>query len=285
MNNQALMSSDFERQKNLKASAYTLAISAGLFLFFMLVKMTTQVAAQEPVVEVIEVNLGSDDTGSGTDQPQLPGNPAPEQQTAYVPPAPTQSNEPAVRDVDAEETHPDAPAVIKPTVSKPDAKKINAEAKTTRTNTTPQPVTAPPAPRPRAVMGQVRGGNGNGGNGADSYKPGSNEGIAGGTGDQGRIGGSPTGTDYTGKPRQLAVRIVSINAKDFVDDFKESGKVMLDITVNENGRLISANYQPRNSTITNRNQIAIAQRRAAEIEYPKVPGGFKQTLRFNFQVK
>lgn len=279
------MSSDFERQKNLKASAYTLGIAAVLLLFFMLVKLTTQVAAQEPVVEMIEINLGSGDTGSGTDQPELPGNPAPAEQTAYIPPTPTHSNEPAVRDVVAEETHPDAPSVIKPTVSKPNATKINAESRTTRTNATPQPVTAPPAPRPRAVMGQVRGGDGNGGNGADSYKPGSNEGIAGGSGDQGRIGGSPTGTNYTGKPRRLSVRTVSIPAKSFEDDFKESGKVMLDIAVNENGRLLSATYQPRGSSISNRNQIAIAQRRAAEIDYPKYPGGFKQTLQFNFQVK
>lgn len=284
MNNQILMSPDFERQKNLKASAYTLAIAAGLFLFFVLVKLTTQVAAQPPTVEYIDINLGTGDEGSGNDQPQLPGDPAPEAQTAYVPPTQVQATEESVRDVEANETHPDAPEVIKPTVSKPDATKINAESKAVKTNTTPSPVTAPPQ-RPRAVMGQMRGGNGTGGNGADTYKAGTGEGIAGGNGDQGRVGGSPTGTSYTGQPKRLGARIVSIPTKSFEDDFKESGKVMLDIVVNENGRLVSATYQPRGSSISNRNQISIAQRRAAELDYPKYEGGFRQTLQFDFQVR
>lgn len=286
MSNYLTVPADFERQKNFKAAAYTLGITAALFLIFTLVKMTIQVQAQPPKEEYIEVNLGSGDQGLGTDQPQLPGNPAPAEQTAYVPPQPVQSAEESVRDVEANETHPDAPPIIKPTVAKPDATKINAESKAAKTNTAPQTVTAPPVPRPRAVMGHVRGGNGNGGNGADSYKPGSNEGIAGGTGDQGRIGGSPTGTSYTGTPRRIgSVRTVSIPTKNFQDDFKESGKVMLDISVDENGNLISASYQPKGSSISNRSQITIAQRRAHELSYPKYPGGFKQTLQFDFQVR
>lgn len=278
------MSPEFERQKNLKAGLYTLLISGGLFLFLILAKLTIQGATQPVVDEVIEVNLGVGDTGSGDDQPELPGEPAPAQQTAYMPPQPVQSNEPAVRDVDANETHNDAPSVIKPAVNKPEAKKINAESRTVRSESTPQPVTSTPAPRPRAVMGQMMGGNGNGGNGAETYRPGTGEGVAGGPGDQGRVGGSPNGTSYTGQPRQLQVRTVSIPAQSFQDDFKESGKVMLDISVDENGRLKSATYQPRGSTISNRSQITIAQRRAAELSFPKYPGGFKQTLRFDFQV-
>lgn len=284
MNNQVLLSADFERQKNIKAGLYTLLIAGGLFILLILARLTIQVATQPQQVEVIEINLGVGDTGSGNDQPELPGNPAPAEQTAYVPPQPVQSNEPAVRDVEANETHHSAPAVIKPTVSKPEADRINAESRTVKSNATPQPVTAPAPPRPRAVMGQMTGGNGNGGNGAEIYKPGTGEGIAGGPGDQGRVGGSPNGTAYTGQPRQLQVRTVSIPAQSFQDDFKESGKVMLDIAVDENGRLQSATYQPRGSTISNRSQIAIAQRRAAELSFPKYPGGFKQTLRFDFQV-
>ncbi len=286
MSNYILMTADFEKEKNLKASAYTFLIAGGLFLFLMLAKLTMHVAAQPVAEDPIEINLGSGDQGSGNDQPLLPGNPAPAEQTAYIPPQPVHSTEPDVKDVDANETHNDAPAIIKPTVSKPNATKINAESKTVKSNATPAPVTTPPAPRPRAVMGQVRGGDGNGGNGADTYKPGTGEGIAGGSGDQGRVGGSPTGTRYDGNPRRIGtVRTVSIPTKSFEDDFKESGKVMLDITVNENGRLISATYQPRGSSISNRTQIAIAQRRAAELSYPKYPGGFKQTLQFDFQVR
>lgn len=279
------MTADFERQKNLKASAYTLGIAGALLLFCILVKLTTQVAIEPQKEEAIDINLGSSDQGSGHDQPQLPGNPAPAQQTAYVPPQPVHSQEESVKDVEANETHHEAPPIIKPTVTKPDATKINAESKTVRTNPAPQQITAPPTPKPRAVMGQVRGGDGNGGNGSDTYKPGSNEGISGGKGDQGRPGGNPNGTNYTGQPKHLAVKIVNIPARDFVDEFKESGKVMLDVTVDENGRLQSATYQPRGSSISNRTQISIAQRRAGELKYPSMEGGFKQTLQFDFQVK
>ncbi|HVK97150.1 MAG TPA: hypothetical protein VM368_05000, partial [Flavisolibacter sp.] len=163
------MSSEFERQKNIKASAYTLGIAGALLLFLMFVRMTTQAEVKQPEEQYIEINLGSGDEGSGTDQPQLPGEPAPAEQTAYVPPQPTRSVEESVRDVEANETSRDAPPIIKPTVTKPNATKINNENRTVRSTPTTQPVTAPPEPRPRAVMGQVRGGNGTGGNGADTY--------------------------------------------------------------------------------------------------------------------
>jgi periplasmic protein TonB len=286
MSNYLTVTAEFERQKNIKAAAYTLGISGALLLIFMLVKMTIQVPDTPPKEEAIEINIGNGDQGSGKDQPLLPGEPAPAQQTAYVPPQPVESHEESVKDVEANETHESAPTIIKPTITKPEATKINAESKAVKTNTAPQPVVAPPAPRPRALMGQMRGGNGSGGNGADSYKPGTGEGIAGGQGDQGRVGGSPTGTSYTGTPRRIGtVRTVSIPTRDFQDDFKESGKVMLDISVDENGRLLAATYQPRGSSISNRSQIAIAQRRAGELKYPQYPGGFKQALQFDFEVK
>ncbi|HET7897907.1 MAG TPA: hypothetical protein VFL47_09565, partial [Flavisolibacter sp.] len=93
----------------------------------------------------------------------------------------------------------------------------------------------------------------------------------------------PNGKNYT--PRRLTARTVNIPARSFEDDFKESGKIVLEIEVDENGRLTSANYQPRGSSISNRSQIEIARRRARELSYPKYPGGFKQNLEFAFEVK
>ncbi|MFL5742289.1 MAG: hypothetical protein ACJ75B_18840 [Flavisolibacter sp.] len=285
MSNVLSMSAAFERQKNIKASAWTAAITGSLFLIILMIKLSSPVKTEQPAEEYVEINLGSGDQGSGTDQPQLPGDPAPAQHTAYTPPQPVTAHEESVKDVSTEETSHDAPAVIKPSVSKPEATKINAETKIVKTNNpVPQPVVQAP-PHPRAVMGKTLGGTGNGGNGADTYKPGGNEGIAGGTGDQGRPGGSPNGKNYTGAPRNLGIRTYNIPAKNFQDDFNESGTVALDIVVDENGRLQSAAYQPAGSSITNRNQIEIAKRRAAEIPYPKYEGGFKQRITMNFQVR
>jgi hypothetical protein len=289
MNNTISMSAEFERQKNFRASVLT-AICAGLVLLvIILIKMTTPVK-QEPVVDdFVEIelpNLGSSDVGSGTDQPQLPGDPAPAQQTAYTPPQTTQSTEEAVKDVsNDDEKSNDAPPVIKPNVSKPNATRINEEAKTVKTNNvTPSPVVAPP--KPKATLGRTVGGNGNGGNGSDTYKPGSGEGQGGGPGDQGVPGGDPNGKNYSGSPRNLGVRIVNIPAQNFEDDFNESGKIALDIVVNENGKLVSASYQISGSTLPKSSkQYTIALRRAAEINYPKYDGGFKQRLTLNFNVK
>ena len=50
---------------------------------------------------------------------------------------------------------------------------------------------------PKALMGAVSG-TGNGGNDADDFKPGGNQGVAGGNGDQGAPGGDPNSNNYTG---------------------------------------------------------------------------------------
>lgn len=282
MNNYA-MTVDLDKRNYTEAALYTGVIAVALLLLIWFVKFYQPAAPTPPPEDSIEVNLGSSDVGSGHDQPQLPGEPAPAQQPSYSPPQASNTTDEASKDVE-ENNEADAPPVTRPAVTKPDAKKLNEETKTVKTNT---PVSTapptPPAPQPKAVMGQVRGGSGNGGNGAATYKPGTGEGQGGGPGDQGSVGGNPNGRDYT--PRRLGVRTVSIPSRSFEDDFKESGKIVLEITVDENGRLESANFQPRGSSISNRGQIEIAKRRARELSYPKYPGGFKQNIEFAFEVR
>lgn len=288
MSNILSMSAEFERQKKIKALAITGGISGALLLIFIFVRWNLPTATvEEPTLEqYFEVNLGTGDEGLGDDQPLLPGDPAPSQQTAYVPPAPSTSNEESVRDISNENDDPDAPPVTKPTVSKPDATKITSESRTVRTNTpNSQPVVNPTPAKPRAVLGRTTGGNGNGGNGADRYDPGGNQGIAGGTGDQGRPGGDPNGRNYTGSPRSIPIRVINIDAQRFEDDFNEGGKIALDVVVDANGKLLSASYSVSGSTLPKSSkQYSIAQRRAREIRYPKYEGGFKQKLSFSFDV-
>jgi hypothetical protein len=284
MNNSIAMTADFDRQKNIQASLYTAGIAGALLLLVLFIKFYQPVVQTQPAEEFIEINLGSSDVGSGNDQPELPGEPAPALQVAYTPTQPvTNAVEESVKDIE-ENNDAEAAPIYKPTVTKTDAKKINEESKIVKPKVTTATATPTPAPpQPRAVMGQVRGGNGNGGNGASTYKPGTGEGQGGGAGDQGSIGGNPNGRSYT--PRNLGVKMVSMPTKNFEDDFNESGKIVLDITVDENGKLLSATYQPRGSSISNRNQIQIAQKRARELSYPKYPGGFKQPHVFVFDVK
>ena len=286
MTNLASMYQEFERQKNLRASGITAGITMGLILLLFFLKWPLPSYPEPQIQEFMEVNLGSGDLGSGTDQPLLPGLPAPAQQTAYTPPTPIKSS---VADVKAVETDDratnDAPTIKTPPVSKPNATRIDNDNKVVKSTPNPQPAVTEAPPKPRAVMGQIAGSNGNGGNGADSYRPGTGEGVAGGSGDQGRPGGSPNGTNYSGTPRQITARVVSIPAASFEDDFNESGKVALDIVVNEAGKLMSAAYQAKGSTLARSSkQATIALQRAREIRYPQMDGGFKQTITFVFNV-
>ena len=65
MNNAVSMSPEFERQKNIKASAITLGIAGALLLLFILIKWPLPSVPPAPVEEFVEVNLGSGDLGSG----------------------------------------------------------------------------------------------------------------------------------------------------------------------------------------------------------------------------
>ena len=280
------MSAEFETRKNTQAGLITggFALLMILIMFFLKWKLP-ELPSIIPQGEYIEINLGVDDFGSGTDQPMNPGDPSPQEQIAYTPAAPVNAEVDNAKDIEEDEAEKEAPKILKPTVIKPEAKEINKENKTVKTTPKPAPVVAPPAPKPKATVNRTLGGSGTGGNGADEYKKGTGEGIAGGNGDQGRPGGSPTGTRYTGTPRNLGVRVVSMPSASFEDDFNESGVVALDINVDANGKLISSSYQPRGSTISNRSQIDIAKRRASQIAYPKYEGGFQQTIKFDFKVK
>lgn len=287
MNYYTAMTQTFEREKNRQAALITGGFATLLVIVMFVLKWKLpELPSLVPQGEFIEVNLGVDDFGSGTDQPMTPGEPAPQEKIAYVAAAPEKSNTDDAKDIEEDETQKEAPKILKPTVVKPQAKEINKENKVAKVTPKAEPVVTPPAPpRPKAIVNRTLGGNGTGGNGADNYNKGTGEGIAGGKGDQGRPGGSPNGTSYTGNPRSLGVRVVNMPSASFEDDFNESGVVALDITVNDNGRLVSSSFQPRGSTLSSRAQIDIAKRRAAQLQYPKYDGGFTQTIKFEFKVK
>jgi periplasmic protein TonB len=281
MNNYLMLYADFNKEKNRKATFITMGVAGALLVLFIFWSWPLPTVPKPVVEEYIEVDLGNSELGSNLEEDMLPGDPAPAQQTAYNAPQPTPAANDDAKDADEDEA-PDAAVVKKPLVVNPNATKINADNKTVKSNTPPAPAVVAPQ-KPRAVMGKTMGSNGNGGNGSDTYKPGGGDG-SGGTGNRGSVGGDPNGRG-TGTPRNLGIRTVNIPSQSFEDDFNESGKVVLDIVVNSDGKLISASYQPAGSSITNRNQIEIAKRRAAQIAYPKYEGGFKQRLSINFQVK
>lgn len=234
---------NFEQKKNTKAAAWTLGIHSVLLLIFLLCKYT--LPAEAKVEDMgMEVNLGTSDNGSGTDQPEDMDDPAAANAaTATNAASAANSNDRELNTTDDN----DAPTVNinhpKP-VTKPNRQPGNntpnrrPSANNTNTNAT---VTAP-AQSPRYVYA---GATGKGGNSAQQNSPGTSEGIGTGNGDMGVPGGTPGASNYTGTPGSgngSSMR-VSIKGRTLVDrpdpkaEFREGGRVVIHVTVNRDGAI------------------------------------------------
>ena len=77
MQNLSIMLASFEKEKNRKAAFVTLGVAGSMLLLFFLVKWPLPTVDPPMLTEELEVNLGSGDEGFGSDQPFLPGEPAP----------------------------------------------------------------------------------------------------------------------------------------------------------------------------------------------------------------
>jgi len=289
------MTDNFESQKNIKASGYTALICALLLLLFFVVSWTQPVQTPPVVEEGIEVNLGNSDQGLGNDQPYLPGKPSAQDHEKYTPPKQAVVEKEPVKDVETDDNNKEeAPVVKKAVVTKPNATKIPDKdvVKTpARPVKKPETTPTPPKPHPKAVFHGVNG-TGTGGNDADDYKPGGNQGIAGGHGDQGAPGGNPNSTNYTGGgrgnsgvaiSRGLAGRRIS-STPSFTDDFNENAKVAIDIHVDAAGNVVDADYQPRGSTTSDGSMKAIAIRKAKLVKFTAGDGESVGTIIFNFKI-
>ncbi len=266
---------NFERNKNLKALGYTLIILCVLFLFFILMSWTLPETPQPVVDSGVEVNLGNSDAGLGKIAPQIQNEPAPEQQTNYNPPpseqvkAQTETN-PEVAENNAKD------ATVIYTSPKPEKKKeikpVNNESKKAVVKLVANPTPAPP--RPKAVYSGGKN-TGSSGNNADSYNKSSNQGVAGGNGDQGKPNGNPNSDSYAGNggsgsagisiTNGLQGRRISSSAR-FQDQYKYGGKISVDITVDENGSVTTARVKP-GSPFPDLNTIAV--KRAYQLKFNK----------------
>ena len=291
------MQDQFESKKNVKAGTYTLIICGGILCVLLFIRWTLPSLPPPSLDEGIEVNLGSSDMGLGDDQPFLPGKPSPNDQQAYVPPKAVVAPPEPVKDIETDDKTEDAPEIKKPPVVKPKPEATKIPEKDVVKNTpkkVDQPVTnpTPPVPKPKAQM-KGASGTGTGGNDADSYKKGGNQGVAGGTGDQGRPGGDPDSKNYTGGgtgnsgvsiSRGLQGRKM-LKYPSLQDEFDENGKIAVDITVDGQGHVISANYQPRGSTTSDANMKEIALREARKTPWNATGQESSGTIIFNFKLK
>lgn len=288
------MDTQFERNKNLKASAYTAAITA--LLFFVMFFVSWQVpVVQPPVVdEGIEVNLGNSDEGLGDVAPEVPGAPADAQdELADNPPPPSSVSSEPSNEAPNEPSDNVNTVAVNASTKKEDNKPVS-ESKKNTAKTAEQPTTTVEVkPKPKAVYG-APGNTGTGGNNADSYNGVSNQGIAGGQGDQGKLNGNPNSDSYTGSGgtgnsgvsiRQGLTGRKFTKLPSFEDDFNTPAKVAVDIRVNEAGSVVSAIINPRGTTTVNANIRSIAIRKAKELKFTAADEEQSGTIVFDFKIR
>jgi outer membrane biosynthesis protein TonB len=274
----AIMDLSFEKEKNIKASVYTAITVTALLLIFIFARWSLPKIEQPLVDTGVEVNLGNSDFGEGDVAPQMPGEPAPEQEQqeeqSSPPPAAASPSEPVQSDDDNDD--PEAPVVpkttTKPVVTPKPA--VNTPKPIVKTSPTTTPVTNPsptpkpvvqPQPKPKAVFGPNKGGTGTGGNNSDDFNNVKNQGIAGGKGDQGKAGGNPNSDTYNGNGGSGGgggrgtggVTVVSgnrnvVRATQLVGEFTRSAKLEIEVKVDErgNGTFIRVTKGPNESQFT-----------------------------------
>ncbi len=219
-----------EEPVNKKALAWTVGVHALLLLLFIL--LSYNVTPPPPVTQDggLEVNLGTSDNGSGNDQPQSTKDPAAYQASVVYKPVAAKSNIP--KDI-VRTTETDAP----------DVDNTKKSVKTPPVPATAKPVEKPkPQEKPKYLM---PGSTGQGGNSAAQNVKGTSEGNTTGPGDRGVPGGTPGAANYTGIPgsgnggirHKLTGR--NISPDKFTAEFHEGGKVVIRVTVDKAGNIIS----------------------------------------------
>jgi hypothetical protein len=283
----------FEKEKNMKAAGYTFLILSVIVFLLLFISWKAPLRDEALLDEGIEVNLGNSDFGLGDIPPMVPGDPAPEagEPIASAP----QSSPPPPEPVTSEDDNDEPDAVTVPrkpaeTIAKP--KPVTNQTVST-TKPKPQPP-APAPPKPKATMGSYSGGQGTGGNSQDAFNNVRNQGVAGGQGDQGKANGNINSDNYKGNggtgnsgvaiTKGLSGRRI-VTFPSFEDDFNENAKIAMNLRVDENGKVISAEYTASGSTSSNGKLKDIARRKAMQLKFNPGDGESLGTVVFNFRLK
>ncbi len=272
---------------NRTALGWTLGIHAVVIMLCIFFKYTLPARTAPPEELGIEVNLGTSEDGFGADQPEEPGDPAPDN-AAFASAAMAPSEDAAsihTDDRDAPEVTPRKPAPTRaqpqehPSTTNPRA----ASATATRPAQTPRPE---PPRQPKYVM---PGATGPGGNGAQGQQPGGAEGNTSGSGDRGVPGGTPGAPNYTGTPgRGTGGRTTSLAGRRIISGSlsgtsSEVGTVVVRVTVNRAGVIVSSGVKSATSAAL-RSQALQQLRSVRYNPAPDAPEEQFGTLTFRFRL-
>ncbi len=247
-----------------KPALITLGVHALILLLLFLWHFSLP-APEAPLPEMgMEVNLGTSASGSGTDQPMDMEDPAADYANVRNAASAAANNTDVVRS-----DNDDAPAI--PAASQAGRQqRVNATQDQRPSNTAATAASTAHAPqqeRPRYVY---QGSAGRGGNSAAANAPGSNEGIAGGSGDQGVPRGTPGAANYTGSPGNGTGGIsYALSGRTMVAfppkeaQFRSGGTVIVRVTVARDGSISNRQIKRSNNTELN----AIALRKVQQVRF------------------
>ena len=210
---------------NVKAFSWTVGIHALILLLFLLFRYSVPAVVPAADGNGMEVNLGTSENGSGTDQPMSKEDPAAFSAAVVYKNAAEKTDLPKNM---MQSTDADAMAIK----AANDAKRA---AGTGADN-------SKAIEHPKAKY-DYQGETGKGGNAAAQNAPGTSEGITNGPGDQGVKGGTPGAANYTGAPGTGGIGHTltgrSITPAKFEAEFREGGTVVFHVTVDRQGNIVS----------------------------------------------
>ena len=273
---------------NPKALAWTICIHVLILLLCLLVKYSTPPEAP-PVEELgMEVNLGTSEDGWGVDQPEEPGDPAEATPTiASLAGGATADDFDPIRadEADAPDIPPTTAAARNPRTQRP-----SPNNRTTTADRPTERVAAPANTPPRNPRYVYSGSTGPGGNGGQTTTPSGSEGNTTGSGDRGVPGGTPGSSNYEGSPgrgtggigHNLSGRRVIAPPMEAV--FREGGKVVVRVTVNRAGSIVSQRIQSASSAELRR----VALEKMSQVRFNAAPDAPEEqfgTITFVFKTR
>ncbi len=267
------MDASTENKNKYIALGFTLLFHVFLFLIFIWVVFVTPIPPFEvkPVPE-IELGLGmeglgnKDAGGSGKNDPEVATKPEIPAiaRTEPIPPAP--SPEKIITDETGEPVN-----IVKNTPKKkPKKEKVVVE-------TPPKPVEEKPSSELADALAILKSkkkhvGSGSGGGDVGGSGTGTNQGVGDGSG-TGHGNGTPGyngGGGYDLKGRSLVRRPAPMTDPD------EEGTVVVEILVDENGKVVKATPGQRGSTTTSANLYSKARQAAMQAKFNASPSGAKE---------
>jgi protein TonB len=271
------MNEQDEKRSKRAGLAGTLAVHGILLLFLILMKLIAPVPPPEQ--EGILINFGTSDQGTGDIQPtDITSSDANDQANdeTLSEPEPASPEPVSERPVQTQDTDP-APVVNK-------TKPKNEPKPEKKPEPVKEPVKPPePKPDPRALYpGKKNEGKGSSGS----------EGTTGQPGDQGSTAGDPNATSHSGSGKgdsgisfDLAGRSM-LRKPSLQDNSQETGKIVVSIIVDKDGRVVSATGGARGTTIASKALWDKAEAAARKATFSKSPSGVEQqtgTITFIFK--